>query len=690
MLDSRRSVIAARTSAALFDVMGQVYEGSVGASGKRTRGPNKQPPWVRSPADGVSVLRLPLDTHDPVHRRRIEAMFGAAYQLRRAVQRDARERARAYWAATHERSSDPAAVRERLGLTRKALEHAAYAHLDGAPHLRRFATKALAMHLADSVWTETERHLFRDAAGGRHGMPRVGRWFDFTRLPGRARSHTKDNKWETFRLHGTLAGHRAAYTRSGGSFVQPRRLRAVTSDTWWSYTGPLAVVFTGLPGGSLVLPVRLPTAPCNQPILDHHLADPSRWHKVDLVRRRDPNAEGGWRYEAHLLVLTAPYVSPGTAARRATAAIATMDRVAGVDVNVSNVTVASHAGGSDARITRIERDAPMKQHTHRRARAERRRQRALDRSRRAMNRAQYQLSKRQAKRARRRAERGLPPVEAIPMGPRVANAAGRPIQSYRKDQLSASYRRGRAAQVAEAAAATQARRDHARRIAAELVAAHGTRLIVEDAPITAWSRWWGAAVAAFSPGTLVAAIDREARAVAAVAGARGGVVRAATRPTALSQHCPCGARVAKALGDRVHACGVCGVRGDRDAIAAVLASFVVFVEPGQPATARVDYTATVNALPAIRAALSKSSFSGWQDTLSESTGLSAREGSSLTWSTSTPDPASRIVVARRTVGWAPCPTLDETGARRTTPDRARMRANLPSTYDLASYLRDSS
>jgi hypothetical protein len=646
---------------------------------------------VRSPEDGLSILRLALDTHDPVHRARVEAMFGAAYQIRRAVQRDARDRCRAYWAASNERSRDPSAVRDRLGLTKTALEYAAYAHLNGAPHLRRHVTKALAMHLADSVWAATERHLFRDTRGGRHGMPHGGRWFDFTRLPGRARLHTTANKWETFRLHGALAGHRAAYTTTDGKFLQPHRLRAVTSDAWWRYSGPLAVVFTGLPGGEVVLPVRLPTAPCNQPILDHHLADPSRWHKIDLVRRRDPNVDGGWRYEAHLMVLTTPYVSPGTGARRATAAMATMDRVAGVDVNVSNVTVASHADGTDVRITRIERDAPMKQRARRGARAERRRRRALDRSRRSMNRAQYQLSKRQAKRARRRAERGQPPVAAIPMGPRVANATGRPLQSYRKDQLSASYRRDRAAQAAEAAAAAQARRDHARQIAAELVAAHGTHFVVEDAPISAWSRRWGAAVAAFSPGVLVTAIDREARAVAAVAGARGGVERAATWPTALSQHCPCGARVAKALGDRVHACGGCGLRGDRDAVAAVLASFVVFGEAGTSASARVDYSATADALPAICAALSTSSFLGWQDTLSESTDLSAHEGSSLTWSTSTPDTALRIVaVARRTVGWAPYPTLDETGASRTTPDRGRMRANLSRTYDLASCLRDSS
>jgi hypothetical protein len=162
----------------------------VASSEKRTRGPNKQPPWSRNPDDGTTVLRLALDASDPRQRARIEAMFEGAYRVRRALQRDARARCRAYWAATHERARGPSAVRERLGLSRSALEDAAYAHLDAAPHLRRSVTKALAMHLADSVWTAAERHLFRDASGGRHGAPRAGRWFDFTRLPGRARSHT--------------------------------------------------------------------------------------------------------------------------------------------------------------------------------------------------------------------------------------------------------------------------------------------------------------------------------------------------------------------------------------------------------------------------------------------------------------------------------------------------------------------
>jgi hypothetical protein len=491
------------------------------SSEKRTRGQNQQKPWARKPEDGLSVLRLPLDVSDPVQRRRIEGMFEAAYQVRRAVQRDARDRSRAYWAAHHERDRIAAAVRDRLGLSRTALEHAAYAHLDAAPHLRRFVTKAAAMHLADSVWTATERHLFRDASGRRQGAQKIGRWYDFTRLPGRARSHTTDRKWETARLHGSLAGHRAAYTRDG-DFVQPRRLGAVQSTAWWRYDGPLMIVFSGLADGTLVLPVRLPTAPANQPILDHHLADPSRWHKIDLVRRQDPHPAGGWRYEAHLMVLTRPYASPATVARRATIVIAAIERVAGVDVNVSNITVASHENGRAMRVT------------------------------------------------------------------------------------------------------------------------------------------------------LITALDREAKAVAALAGARGAMQRIATHTTALSQHCPCGQRVDKRLSDRVHNCPSCRLSGDRDAASAVLASFVVLSEPDEPSSARVDYDAAADALTEIRRALGPS-YSGWQDTLSESTDLSARDGSFIAWSTSTPGSG---LVARRIVGTAPCPILNETGYRQTTSGRVRWRTNL--------------
>lgn len=307
-----------------------------------------------------------------------------------------------------------------------------------------------------------------------------------------------------------------------------------------------------------------------------------------------------------------------------------------------------------------------------------------------MNRAQYQLSKRQAKRARRRLAAGLPPVDVIPMGPRTARANGVPLQGYRRDQLSASYRRLRGAKIAEAASATQARRDQARRTAAEVVTAHGYQLLVEEGSISAWSRSWGRAVAAFSPGMLVNALDREARAVAVIAGVvnAAGVRRIATRPTALSQHCPCGQRVSKQLADRVHACPRCQLRGDRDAVAAVLASFVV-LEPGrEPSSARVDYAAASAALDEIRRALrtSNHTYEGWQDTPSESTDLSARDGSFVTWTTST---SSFGWMARRIVGTATYPTLDEPGTRQTTSDRARWRTNLSQCTAETPYLRDS-
>jgi hypothetical protein len=186
---------------------------------------------------------------------------------------------------------------------------------------------------------------------------------------------------------------------------------------------------------------------------------------------------------------------------------------------------------------------------------------------------------------------------------------------------------------------------------------------------------------------LVDAIDREARAVATVAGGCGGIERASTRTTALSQHCPCGVRAAKRLADRVHCCQACGLRGDRDAVAAVLASFTVLVERGDPRSAQVDYAASADALGAITRAV-QLSYEGWQDTLSESTDLSACDESFVAWSTSTPD---HVALARRNVGKATCSTLNETGARRTTSDRARRQANMSRRYGPRwTYLRDKS
>jgi hypothetical protein len=636
---------------------------------KRTRGPNKRAKWVRDPALGVSVIRLTLDTHDPVQRRLVEAVFSATFEVRRALQHELRSKLRAYHTAHRERAVDRDALLARLGLSQTALEYSAYRHLEQAPHLRRFATKAVVMHVADNVWTSGERHLFPDAAGKRHGMPRVGKWYEFTRIPGRAKSHTEDRKWESFRLHGSLAGHRAAYTQRD-RFVQPQRMRPVAAKRWWAHDGALAVVFTGLHGGELALPVRLPTEPSNQAHLEHHLADPDKWHKIDLVRTRDPNAEGGWRYEAHLMVLTQPYVSPSTRARREAVAIAHADRFAGIDVNVSNITVASHEDTADLVIDRIVEETPARRRRERKARRNRWRARHLDLSRRASNPAQYELSPRQVRQAEERQARGQPPRQVIPRGARKARSNGKPQQAYRRDNLTNTYRKLRATDAAVAAGTTQARRDAARHRARAIVQVHGFRFIVEDCDLRVWSRHWGRTMAAFTPGTFVTALEREASAIALQAGHRGGVVRAATATTALSQHCLCGARCTKTLADRIHRCSVCGLVGDRDAVAATLASVVVV---DATSSAMLDLEHARKLLPAARATLRATvSNLGWQDIPSESTAHSACD---RPWITDPGRTSSDYSVARQIVGTASRAIPNE--LTWATSVRAGMRTNTP-------------
>jgi hypothetical protein len=159
--------------------------------------------------------------------------------------------------------------------------------------------------------------------------------------------------------------------------------------TWWDHTGPLAVVFTGgadSSRGDLVLPVRLPSGSGRWPRLVHFLTNPDTWHKIDLVRRRDTSAPGGWAYEAHLIVLTGGYASPTTKARRAAAAA--LERVGGIDGNVSNLSIVSFPNtfdpaDGDVETTRIEPSDAELAALAKARRKDRGRQRALDRSRRA-------------------------------------------------------------------------------------------------------------------------------------------------------------------------------------------------------------------------------------------------------------------------------------------------------------------
>ncbi len=166
------------------------------AVGPPRRGKSKAPNFVY---DGpVCVIRLQLDASDDRLRQRVERQWEAAFRLRRALQRDGAARCAAYWAAHHQRARDARALRERLRLTRKGMEAAAKAHIESSRWMREHLTKAVGLHVAGEVWETIDRHLFADTSGRRHGPPRVGPWWNFTRIPGRALSHTKAKPvWET-------------------------------------------------------------------------------------------------------------------------------------------------------------------------------------------------------------------------------------------------------------------------------------------------------------------------------------------------------------------------------------------------------------------------------------------------------------------------------------------------------------
>jgi hypothetical protein len=345
----------------------------------------------------------------------------------------------------------------------------------------------------------------------------------------------------------------------------------------------LAVVFTGLPGGDLVLPIGLPQGAGQWPHLIHFLADPTVWHKIDLVRVRDRKAPGGWRYYAHLLTHQPGYQSAGTRIRRA--AVPT-DRHAGVDTNVSNLSLASFPDQHPDHlvIDQIACTVEQQRAVGRAAQQARARQRALDRSRRNTNADQYGPSVRQAARAARRAAIGLAAKQiANPGGPRHARTDGVPLRAYRHDQLSRGYQSTRTDHGGAARAASQAKHARARDIAARIVSLHGNTITVEQGRVSTWARLWGKRIALFSPGMLIAALDAECLATG------GRLSRAGTHATALSQHCPCGARVPKTLAQRIHHCPACGLHADRDIVSAVLAACVQLADPDDPTTARVDY-----------------------------------------------------------------------------------------------------
>ncbi|MFF4574826.1 hypothetical protein [Streptomyces sp. NPDC001410] len=303
------------------------------------------------------------------------------------------------------------------------------------------------------------------------------------------------------------------------------------------------------------------------------------------MRRRKASAPGGWVYEAHLMVLGPGYSSPAVREMRQRSAM--LERIGGVDGNVSNLSVVSFPASLDPvegapESSEIVLMNEERARLEKEAKKQRGRARALERSRRATNTAQYGLSKRQAKRAERRTAKGLKPkAVTVPGGARDARSNGVPKQAFHRDRLSNGYQGLRAHQAEAAASTAEYRRHRARAVARDIIAVHGPHLTVEDCDIRTWYRLWGKRLSQTTPGMLISALETGCKA------AGGRLMRASTWSTALSQHCLCGERVTKALQDREHKCIACGLVGKRDLVSAALAAFV---DPAaaDPSTARLD------------------------------------------------------------------------------------------------------
>ena len=568
---------------------------------KRVRGKNKKPRYKYT--GPTAVIPLELDVTGSAQHR-IETMFSAAYTLQRALIRDAAAGCADFWLDEPERQDQKwSTVLATHGVDAEGLADRARTHAEESVWLLDHLSKALVLHASARVAQTVARHVYGDKNGKRSGPPKVGSWFDFTTITGRARSHTKPNTWETFRLAGTLQGHVDTYrhldlpadvvtvadvlTLPAGVSVlsQPKQLPAPQAPivngkrSWAAYDGPLVVVYTMDGRDDVVLPVRLPAGSGNWAYLAHFLAAREPWHKIDVVRVRDQKAPGGWRYNAHLTVHQGGYVSESTKQRRASVPTG---RISGVDGNVSKLAAVSfHPTGTTPvladYVTVTETEKAKADTAALKARG---RQRALDRSRRASNPNQYDLSRRQTTRATRRAAAGLPERQVqVRKGPRKANKNGVPVQAYRKDSLTDAYRTTRAIHAQESRSASKAKHARATKTAQQLITRHGANIVTEHVNMAAWARLWGKQIALFSPGMLMVALEKEAAACG------GQVLRAGTRKTALSQHCLCQTRVPKTLADRHHLCPKCGLEGDRDLVAAAGAACVTLTNPNIPSTA---------------------------------------------------------------------------------------------------------
>jgi len=187
-------------------------------------------------------------------------------------------------------------------------------------------------------------------------------------------------------------------------------------------------------------------------------------------------------------------------------------------------------------------------------------------------------------------------------------------RAYRHDHLSTTYRDLRRRQGERDCAQSLTKHTHAHDAAVQLVATHGTDWLIGDCNLTTWAKRWGKSLHAFAPGMVTAEL------AALVARLGGNLAKMATGPTALSSHCLCGHRVQKDLSTRTHNCGACGFSGDRDLVASALGTCVV-TDPGDPSSARVDYTRAAALLAEIITTSSNQTFInlGRQDALTSQT-----------------------------------------------------------------------
>jgi hypothetical protein len=178
----------------------------------RRRGKNKLPAWRMPKDQATSTFVVTLDSSDAHTRKRLCSLYFTMFNLRRALQRDARELCRAYWTRKEERDTAGwKAVAEDLGLTRKGFEQLAREHAKRSSWAMEHVSMALVNHMADAVFENAARHLWSDKSGKRSGPLHITASPRFATIHGRARSHTTENRWETFRLYGTLQGHLDAY-----------------------------------------------------------------------------------------------------------------------------------------------------------------------------------------------------------------------------------------------------------------------------------------------------------------------------------------------------------------------------------------------------------------------------------------------------------------------------------------------